>query len=177
MSKPFNVDPHDLAQVFANNAAADAAWKDMPAALKCLVAAGYLVGKEQALNQTNVCETAGVSRGSALKDTSTAKPILVAVTKAGAASSLARHLKDVVSHEVLTKEDVRTRDQKIAELNAQLAAEQAGNGKLEIIIEQLVDEMVDWRELEAAERAPVRDLTKHRKKKAAEKKAEVDADE
>ena len=173
MSKKFEVDSADIAGAFGGDLAA---FKNLPVGVRLLAAASWLAGASIPINKTKVTDVAGVSSGSADNKKSAWRPALDAVLEVGNAG-INGLFKTPVSHTVATIEDVKDREQTIAELRQQNAVLEAACRELVEQIQRNVNEIGKYRAAEAADIAPVMDLDERRKNnvKAVKNESEEDA--
>jgi len=149
MTHMMQFDPDDLAGAVRGS---HDAFERLPAGIRVALNAALLAGANQSINQTNVTKGADVSR-----------------------SSLLGLFHEAVSHAVATMEDVKTRDQTIAELRQEKAELEAAKDELVERLQTCVEHLGDERT--AVTIAPVMDLDERRRNnvKAVEDESEEDA--
>ena len=171
MTHMMQFDPDDLAGAVRGS---HDAFERLPAGLRVALNAALLAGANQSINQTNVTKGADVSRPTMLNPKSPWKPLMEAIKDVGGTGLLGL-FHEAVSHAVATMEDVKTRDQTIAELRQEKAELEAAKDELVERLQTCVEHLGDKRT--AVTIAPVTDLDERRRNnvKAVEDESEEDA--
>ena len=171
MTHMMQFDPDDLAGAVRGS---HDAFERLPAGIRVALNAALLAGANQSINQTNVTKGADVSRSTMLNPKSPWKPLMEAIRDVGGTGLLGL-FHEAVSHAVATMEDVKTRDQTIAELRQEKAELEAAKDELVERLQTCVEHLGDKHT--AVTIAPVTDLDERRRNnvKAVETESEEDA--